>query len=384
MLRLVIGKKTQHGLRSVTYDRRTGKVEVVKLALSGSQPISVWGRGTHAFVTYFQSLDVVSLISGELLATTTTPKGMVVGSPGFLRKESGNGGLGEWQAIGYCPGGHGDGITCQPVWREMTGHKLIAMFHRVGSEGPVAITELGEVFEPPSGAYVQPDKTSLSWRLKDVPPRPFFIDRVSRDGLRAVVVSFTGAGAAPAVSLLMDTRTAKLSENTRSGDADLEQPMFALARPRNVRNRFTAIGLTDQRHLALLSRRGQWWPITCAVGVGDVHLNKAPLQPTRLARAFHCQGQFTTLEGFDRGYSLELAQFGGRSRAWLDSRGLLHLASSDRTVPECSLILTEGPLAGWLSDGRVFGPTYWHDGRQPTPAQEIVRDFWEPFLANLG
>lgn len=382
-IRLVIGKKTQHGLRSVTYNRHTGKVHVTKLALSGSQPISVWGRGTHAFVTYAQSLDVVSLVTGELLAATAMPKGTVVGSPGFLRKESGNGGLGEWQAITYCPGAVGSMVVGQRVWREMTGHKLIALFHRVGSEGPVAITELGEVFEPPSGDYLQPDKTGLSWRLKNLPPRPLFLDRVSRDGLRAVVVSFPGAGAAPAVSLLMDTRTAKLSENTRSGDADLEQPMFALARPRNLRNRFTAIGLTDQRQLALLSRRGQWWPITCAVGVGGFHLDKAPLQPTRLARAFRCQGHFSALEGFDRGYSLELAQFGGRCRAWLDSRGLLHLASSDRTVPDCSLILTEGPLAGWLSDGRVFGPPYWHDGQQPTPVQEILRDFWEPFLANL-
>jgi hypothetical protein len=266
----------------------------------------------------------------------------------------------------------------------MTGHRLIAMFHRVGTEGPVAITELGEVFEPPSGPYLQPDKSGLHWRLRDLPPRPFFIDRISRDGLRAIVVNFYNPGTSPAVSLLLDTRTAKLSEVTRTSADALEQPLFALARPRNLRNRFTAIGLTDERRLALLSRRGQWWPLGCDAGQGVIQLHKGPLQPSRLARAIRCYGPFSRLEGFDRGYSLELAQFGGRSRAWLDSRGLLHLASSDRTLPECTLILTEGPLAGWLSDGRVFGPPYWHDGQQPTQVKEIIRDFWDPFVANLG
>ena len=382
-IRLVLGKKSQHGLRSVTYNRRTGKVHVARLALSGSQPISVWGRGTHAFVTYGQSLDVVSLSSGELLASTVLPQGTVVGSPGFLRKPSGNDGLCEWQAMTCCPGSAGNLVVAQPVWREMTGHRLIAMFHRVGVEGPVAITEQGEVFEPPSGAYIQPDKSGLSWRLKHLPQRPFFIDRVSRDGWRAIVVSFSSPGSAPAVSLLMDTRTAKLSECPIAGETVLERPLFELARPRNVRSRFTAIGLTDQRELVLLSRRGQWWPVMCTVGLGGFHLDKEPLPPTRLARAIRCQGQFCPLEGFDRDYSLDVAQF-GRRRAWLDQRGMLHLASPNSTIPECSLILTEGPLPGWLSDGRVFGPAYWHNGQQATPVQTIIHDFWEPFIANLA
>ena len=61
------------------------------------------------------------------------------------------------------------------------------------------------------------------------------------------------------------------------------------------------------------------------------------------------------------GYHLRVATWPDGSRAFLDSRGLLHLKPADRAVPEVTLVLTsEGPMAGWSSDGRVYGPEPFH------------------------
>jgi hypothetical protein len=46
------------------------------------------------------------------------------------------------------------------------------------------------------------------------------------------------------------------------------------------------------------------------------------------------------------------------SRAYLDSRGLLHLKSSHAGIPELTLVLSDGVLGGWCANGGVFGPAY--------------------------
>jgi hypothetical protein len=57
-------------------------------------------------------------------------------------------------------------------------------------------------------------------------------------------------------------------------------------------------------------------------------------------------------------FELGVATWKDGSRAYLDSRGLLHLKSSDPTLPEISLALSNGPLAGWDSEMERFGPDF--------------------------
>lgn len=59
------------------------------------------------------------------------------------------------------------------------------------------------------------------------------------------------------------------------------------------------------------------------------------------------------------GCSLRLATWPDGSRAWLDSRGLLHLRSSAATIPEISLVIsTQSVLSAWCSDGAVCGTEF--------------------------
>jgi hypothetical protein len=76
---------------------------------------------------------------------------------------------------------------------------------------------------------------------------------------------------------------------------------------------------------------------------------------------------------------MHLATWPDGSRAWLDNRGLLHLRSSDRSIPELSLVLNDRvPLAAWSSDGKMCGrPEFLGDVKSEPAAYfgDIIRRF---------
>ncbi len=83
------------------------------------------------------------------------------------------------------------------------------------------------------------------------------------------------------------------------------------------------------------------------------------------------------------GYTLHAAAWGDGSRAVLDSRGMLHLRSSQAAIPELTLVLCTGALAGWCADGRWFGTPYFIGEHVPTPAAAIYEEVLKPFAAVL-
>ncbi len=82
-------------------------------------------------------------------------------------------------------------------------------------------------------------------------------------------------------------------------------------------------------------------------------------------------------------YRLRLATWSDGSRAWTDSRGLLHLKSSDPAIPELTFVLHEADMAGWASDGRIWGDRYFVGDRANVSAGEIYHKILVPFLARL-
>ena len=82
-------------------------------------------------------------------------------------------------------------------------------------------------------------------------------------------------------------------------------------------------------------------------------------------------------------FRLDVATWADGSTAWLDSRGLLHLKSSDRSVPELSLTLTNiPPAAAWSSEGKMGGPKYFIGNAPATPG-EYFANLIEQFVARL-
>jgi hypothetical protein len=59
------------------------------------------------------------------------------------------------------------------------------------------------------------------------------------------------------------------------------------------------------------------------------------------------------------GYRLKMADLPNGTRAWLDSRGLLHLKAADAKLTEVTLVLRDGMLSGWIATGEGFGHAYY-------------------------
>jgi hypothetical protein len=77
-------------------------------------------------------------------------------------------------------------------------------------------------------------------------------------------------------------------------------------------------------------------------------------------------------------FNMRLATWGDGSRAYLDTRGMLHLVSSDRRLPQLTLTLSTAPIAGWSSNGQTFGWAYFLESAptsEPAVALEILRQF---------
>jgi len=164
-------------------------------------------------------------------------------------------------------------------------------------------------------------------------------------------------------------------------DTWVEADLFAIARPRQLRSRFRGILVDEQRRLVLVSPRESYWPMQFDGRHRAITLPSTPLRsrPQGDVVPFHLLD-----DSGQRRFELSLAQWPDQSRAVLDSRGLLHLRSSDRSLPECTIVLDERETAGWTSDGRYWGPRYFlPEGATPTLAHIIWSEVLKPFITRL-
>jgi len=61
------------------------------------------------------------------------------------------------------------------------------------------------------------------------------------------------------------------------------------------------------------------------------------------------------------GCQLQTTKWPNGTKAFLDSRGLIHFKSHDPNVPEVSLVLSSVEVAGWTSDGHLCGPKFFFE-----------------------
>jgi hypothetical protein len=83
------------------------------------------------------------------------------------------------------------------------------------------------------------------------------------------------------------------------------------------------------------------------------------------------------------GYTLRQAAWTG-GRAILDSRGMLHLQLADSRAPELTLVLCDGAIALWSSDGRLAGPTYFTGGQGNALPSDLYRQVLEPIMKTMS
>lgn len=386
-LHLVIGKKSRNGLQAITYHRGRQLAHVQPLHLNEDQPLEVVGIPGALLVFFSHGIEARSWRNGQLLAKTGIADPTRVGNF-FLHKNSRRGSS-WWYTFCYRSGkivAHLAADESTPevkqlfadriCWENLNGHRVIAVAAPAGSEQILALSDDGDICDVTNAK-------GQSSNLRDFVEPPYSVIGVSRDQRRVLVGG--SKRRSPNLNVLLElTQCQSKSLPDGKNAVLLEEPLFQLARPRIVHSRFRAIGFDRERRLVLVSRRGQHWPICLDKQNNILRFPAHPLT-TNTTASLQNSLPFRSAASSSDGFTLEYAQWNDGSRAWLDGRGLLHLRSSSDSVPECSLVLTDGPISGWLATGHVFGPQYWCLGNQLTVnAHRVWGSVLSPFVARLS
>lgn len=333
--RAVAGHLVRGGLRLLKIDVERRHCHVVPLQ-TDRRPDVFFSHDGFLFATtkFGREIDVMDESSGRLLDTKKIPQQVHWRNgrffQGFLS--------GEWFAVFY------DGQTVHfesVVSRKKLGNiKLVSTFECDGTEGPIGITERGNLYVTATGE-LRKVKHGLAGGVQ--------VLAVSSDGKRIAL----GQGQTSSTQCrVVDVDT--LDVTSQYGNPrDVVDPVYPLAHPRSYRTRFTHARVDKRGVLTLTSGKGTRWGIE--------------YDPAR-NRVFLANCQFTPAGGQpflpvpaprDVGYRLKAATWKDGSRIFLDNRGLLHLKSADQAVPETTIVLNDNAeLSGWCSDGRLWGTSY--------------------------
>ncbi|MGN6544074.1 MAG: hypothetical protein ACTHK7_03430 [Aureliella sp.] len=345
----VVGKRSAKGLYALTIDLRQPLVSSVPLQLSFTPTMPVTIQSGMIWLRADGNSHAFDPDTGEIVSSYT------------VEREYGR----TW--LGNTPQ-HEKASSFGMYFPGSTSENLLASFHSQPLGKTIAIDLDGNVVQEDAKT------TRVSHRLN----RPLQFEGLSRDCRR-----FLLSNAPPyrsqwkTVVVEVETGAAKLV----SGDLGLalEPAVSQYVRPRVLRNRFNGIGLGDSGQLCLVGRGGAIWPMELdSTSQRNLRLAK---QPNRHASCHTIA--FEAIQHHARGYSLHVARFPSGTLAWLDGRGLLHLRTDDRDIPEISLVLCEGPSGGWLSDGRVWGDAAFHGQSSSLAVSEMYEQVLSPILESM-
>ncbi|MEK7467727.1 MAG: hypothetical protein AAB074_09970 [Planctomycetota bacterium] len=339
-------------LHLVTAELATGRCTVARLAATGYPPAAVFRHQEALVLAYSRKLDVFDIRSGELREVFPIEHGA---SWGHGRYFFDNGG---WACVAF--DGRSAAITRVPKAPLSAG--FLEVFDRRSVDGPWGVTASGGVVNLAGGEAIS---------MKSALTAAGAVAGVSRDGHR---VALRGAGAASRRHVVLNLEKNAASEVYGDPLLALEPAVAALSR-RSVRHKFAAIGV-EAGHLVLIPSAGpareiallpdgKGMSLRARAGTGAlIGVPFCNSSPPRGAR-----------------YGLKVASWNNGSRAWTDTRGLLHLRSGDNRLPEVALVLTdEGALAGWTSEGKLCGPRYFTGDRansEPAPVFSAIARFVE-------
>lgn len=250
------------------------------------------------------------------------------------------------------------------AWHVVVYDGLGLRFHEVGTNGPPLIA----VFDGPGGRG--PVGLLTSGNLYDFESQQTRMARLPFEGPyrclgvhagRVYLESVRGIGKFAVIDLktlaVSDTVTGKLLPQTDSRHQH-----------RPIRHQVRSMDVDADDNLILRFGRSAV-VIKCDVFAPAVRL--ASIEDDGTERKLR-QLKHVKLPS-SMGISLRVATWDDGSRAYVDSRGLLHLRSSDSSVPQLTLTLTEDKLAGWTAEGGAFGPRFYTGNGKADTAHDILQ-----------
>jgi len=266
-----------------------------------------------------------------------------------------------WHAISF----DGSRIAVDLIdLKHFSNEKMISLFDRQGRDGAFGIDNRGVIFN------ITDQKASTV--AKHLPPVTKVLN-VDPDGRRVLVecANHRSVGFPSVIDAESGERT-----TVARGQTLAEVDAYRLHSGPHSMRRFIRIGVRNQT-LVLFSKRNNAWSFV-ARHDRVVMQESSDTEPTQQSRNFDQLGKTNPAN------LLSMARWSDGSRAWLDVRGMLHLQSSDESIPEISLTLTPSGVAIWTSDGRMNGTNYFIDGADSISPTQIVTTILERFAARLG
>jgi MoxR-vWA-beta-propeller ternary system domain bpX1/MoxR-vWA-beta-propeller ternary system domain bpX0 len=318
-------------LHLLTIRPTEGRCEVVKLERSVGRGGTVAAHNGALFLISGSQADIFSLATGKRGRVTSIPRGFHWDGGRFFRA-----GNEHWMALCNAgPTARLEAVLSAP-------RPLIRMFERPGIEGPIGVTPQGDLYFTATGE-TRKTRTSLV--------SPVQVRAISRSGDRVVIGNQPGTRQAHH-DFVIEVDTGEVRSWYGDPDACVERT-YHHACPLSLRTQFTHIGPGPRGQLVLTTRKKAHLGIE---GSGnEIRLRSLELQSRDFTRRVAFQ---PTPSPAGVGYTLKVASWSDGSQAFLDSRGLLHLRSSSFAIRETTIVLTDWPLAGWCSDGRLWGHRY--------------------------
>jgi hypothetical protein len=335
------------GMVTALFGRGTGAITLLRLSVETPVPAEsrVSTNGAGALLTVVRQSDYLLLVYRDRIQALDPSTGRIAHERSlsgqqytFLRDR-----FFLKNAVYHAAYYDGANIQLEPVKNVPKGS--IALFDRQGLDGPWALTWDWCVVSTVDSSRIEPN-----------PPhaKPQELVKISRCGHRIV----THAIEVRHSHSVMDVNTGRV-EAVRTYALHAAEPDVAKCLVTNarhaVRRHIDAIAGGPGEPLHLLRRSRE----AVLEVSGQIRLRNLPGRSGR-----------TDWVNFERipvprgiRYSLRMARFPDGSRAFLDSRGLLHLVSADPTIPEITLVLSD-IVSAWLSDGRMTGqPIFVGDAR---------------------
>ena len=355
----VVGQLQQGALWLLSVDLVAGTCDVTPLYTGPQRPIAVCGHGGMIFVVYADHVDLIAPASGCQVQSIAIPAGVQWRRDRFFF------GKNNWYAISH------DGLSArlEPILdgEPFPRHLFLTFLDVVGHDGPVGAHSLGYLYLSSEKRMVQVAH-GLAGKLK--------LQAVARDGHRIVVAEADCPSKQALIEIPRGTARRIQGDAAMWVEPEIQQGV----RPRAVRHRIRAICLDEAGHLTLVSTKGSRSQFTF-----DARSHQIMLQPAAAVATNGTPLAFEPIQSPpDVGYSLQAATWNDGSRAVLDSRGMLHLRSSDASLPEMTLVLADGAVAGWCANGLIWGTAYYTRDLDNTTAGAVYSEILEPFLRDCG
>ncbi len=362
IVRAVVGHLDPKGLHLLEIDLDHMRCDSQRLEVDRGVR-SVCSHNGVLFAVFKDRVQVINLVSGDVMQTLVLPTGMLWARARFFRGNSFN----CWHALSY------DGRTArleQVSDESAVKRPLLTLFERDGIDGPIGVTVQGDLYMTATHTICKPHFGPSNNSIEVV--------AITADGRRVAMRQAANVESSFPQTFIVDVDTLTVDRRHIANGGSIES-FSNVVRPVSLRNRFVDIGIDQAGVLTLTSRK----QVRLAIDY-DSTQRQIRLRPNQLPQEHTKRSTFKQVDmPSEVGFQLTVATWGDGSQAFLDSRGLLHLKSSDVSIPEVSIVLNDGVLSGWCSDGRLWGQSYFLGDEESAPTRAVFDETIKAFTERL-